>query len=170
MCHWTNLFHHARTCQVCAWVWCLVTAPTREKGAFNVFCWIKYFLRHVGAWRAINTKLLLWSRSGAVRRQLQQCGGVWFVQRLRPTPKLERATEWRKLPLLSTWVLFRECLWKEEFSMACTLSARSSLPREQAPSCAVNKKLAHHICKSFMKTGMMSCAHNRVAIRSVDSN
>lgn len=54
--------------------------------------------------------------------------------------------------------------------MACALSARRWLPREQAPSRAVNKKLAHHICKSFMKTGMMNCAHNRVAIRSVDPN
>ena len=92
------------------------------------------------------------------------------VQRLRPAPEPERVTGWRKLPLLSIWVLFRACLWREEFSMACALSARRWLPREQAPSCAVNKKLAQRICKSFTKTGTMNCAHNRVAIRSVDPN
>lgn len=54
--------------------------------------------------------------------------------------------------------------------MACALSVRRWLPREQAPSCAVNKELAHHICKSFVKTAKMNRAYNRVAIRSVDPN
>lgn len=45
-----------------------------------------------------------------------------------------------------------------------------SSPSEQAPSCAMIKKPAHHICEPFRKMGMMSCAYNRVAIKSVDLN